>query len=119
VVRTKLDRGSSQPFRRLGRVLLEAQAIQRPVLAYDTGGVRDALLQSESGLLVSSGDIQALADAIHALLTDPVKAARMGRRGREFVTRNFSLAALVAKHESFYLTALSRSANNLLGAHNV
>jgi glycosyltransferase involved in cell wall biosynthesis len=91
----------------LGRVLLEAQAMKKPVVAYDCGGVREALLQNETGFLLKAGDVQGLADKIAFLLENKVEGQLMGDRGREFVSREFSLPALIRRHESFYLRVLS------------
>lgn len=91
----------------LGRVLLEAQAMKKPVVAYDSGGMRDAVLPNESGFLVKAGSVEGLADKIGFLLENEAERLRMGERGREFVSRQFSVAALVRRHERFYLDALS------------
>ncbi len=91
----------------LGRVLLEAQAMEKPVVAYDCGGIGEAILPNETGFLVKEGDVNALADKIGFLLQDETERLRMGERGREFVSRKFGLPALVQRHEAFYLNALS------------
>jgi phosphatidylinositol alpha-1,6-mannosyltransferase len=91
----------------LGRTLLEAQAMQRPVVAYDSGGVGEAVLPNETGFLVRTGDVEALADRIGFLLVNEVERQRLGERGRQFVVRKFSISALTQRHEAFYLAALS------------
>jgi len=95
----------------LGRVLLEAQAMARAVVSYDSGGTRRAFLPDETGLLVRAGDIQGLAAKIGYLLKNEAERLRMGRRGREFVSQRFSISALVNRHERFYLEALGRAAS--------
>ena len=89
----------------LPRVLLEAQAMEKPVVAYDTGGVREALVDTETGHLLPPGSVERLADRIQALVEHPVETGAMGRRGRAFVTARFSIEALVARHEAFYQAA--------------
>ena len=91
----------------LGRVLLEAQAMERPVVAYDCGGVGEAVLPNETGFLVKTGDVQALADRIGFLLENEGERVRMGKQGREFVLRRFGISAYIQRHEAFYLRALS------------
>lgn len=91
----------------LGRVLLEAQAMERPVIAYDSGGTSEAIRPGETGFLISKGNVQDLADRISLLLRDEAMAVRMGERGREFVSCEFGLTALTQRHEIFYRTALT------------
>jgi len=91
----------------LGRVLLEAQSMGKPVVAYNCGGMSEALLPNETGLLVKKGDVEGLADKISFLLENVAEGQRMGARGREFVSRRFSICALIQRHEALYLSALS------------
>jgi len=91
----------------LGRVLLEAQAMKKPVVAYESGGTCRALLSDETGFLVKTGDVNALAAKISRLLENDEERIRMGERGREFVSARFSLAALIQGHEAFYLSVLA------------
>jgi len=93
----------------LGRVLLEGQAMERPVLAYDVGGVREAMREGITGFLIKKGDIDGLATRLQYLLREE-KSHRtaMGKLGREFVVDRFSLDALAGRHERFYAGALER-----------
>ena len=93
----------------LGRVLIEAQAMKKPVVAYDNGGMREAVLQNETGSLIETGDVKALADKIGFLLQNEAERSRIGQRGREFVSSKFSISSLIQRHETFYLSALSRA----------
>ena len=81
--------------------------MQKPVLAYDVGGICRALHDGVTGLLVGKGDITALAGRLQDLLQDENVRSTMGRRGREFVIGRFSLEALAARHERFYAKALN------------
>jgi glycosyltransferase involved in cell wall biosynthesis len=92
----------------LPRILLEAQAMQRPVVAYDSsGGIGETVLPNETGFLVKTGDVESLADRIGFLLANESERKRMGERGRQFVIEQFSVPALIQRHETFYLRALS------------
>jgi glycosyltransferase involved in cell wall biosynthesis len=91
----------------LPRTLLEAQAMKKPVVAYDSGGTGDALLPSETGFLVPRGSVSDLARKIALLITDEGLRQRMGELGRQHVCRRFSTSALVDRHEHFYLSALA------------
>jgi glycosyltransferase involved in cell wall biosynthesis len=90
-----------EPF---GLVGIEALAAGRPVVASDTGGVRDWLDDGVSGLCVTPGDAHALARALNELLADPERQRQMGIAGREAVQRRFSperhLAAIVDAYAS-------------------
>ena len=69
----------------LGIVYLEASATGLPVVAGDSGGAPDAVLEGETGYVVGGRDVAAVADRVAGLLADPDRAAGMGRRGREWV----------------------------------
>ncbi len=88
----------------LGRVLIEAQAMQLPVIAYNTGGVSEALRNNVTGFLVGKGDLDSLAARLKQLLTEPDLCRRFGDNGRAFVQDNFSLRRLSEKHEKWYLS---------------
>jgi glycosyltransferase involved in cell wall biosynthesis len=91
----------------LGRIIVEAQAMALPPVAYDIGGVAEGLVNGETGYLVRVGDINGLAARMRELLEDPALRQRMGQAGREFVQRRFSLPALAERHESFYRMVLA------------
>jgi glycosyltransferase involved in cell wall biosynthesis len=92
----------------LGRVLVEAQSMEKPVIAYAAGGTPDAIMAGVTGFLVKPGDIQELARNMRFLLGDKAEGRRMGERGREFVSRTFSVSDLIRRHEAFYVSALSK-----------
>ncbi|MGW2600972.1 glycosyltransferase family 4 protein [Streptomyces klenkii] len=69
----------------LGIVYLEASATGLPVVAGDSGGAPDAVLEGETGYVVKGGSPAQAADRIVTLLKDPELRARMGARGRRWV----------------------------------
>ena len=71
------------------RILMEAAAAGRAIVATDVPGCREIVRHGENGLLVPPGDLEALAEAMMKLLRDPVLRKRMGARGREIVTATF------------------------------
>jgi len=93
-----------------GRVLVEAMAMGRAIVATAVGGVPDVVLAGETGLLVESADPVALADAVRALLDDPARAARLGAAGRARAESTFSLGAHVDGIERVYDEVLGRVA---------
>jgi glycosyltransferase involved in cell wall biosynthesis len=86
--------------------LLEAMAMGLPVVASDTGGVREAVLHGETGLLHPVGDVEALADGLERLLRDPELRLRMGDAGRRRQTVEYSLEAMLAGTSRAYAVAL-------------
>lgn len=76
-----------------GIVFLEAALHGLAVVAGRTGGVPEAVLDGETGLLVAPEDENALFEALSELLRSPEKAARLGRRARERVLAEFTCAA--------------------------
>jgi len=89
-----------------GIALLEAQASGKPVVAFDTGGVSEALQDEETGLLTepSSWD---LADALLRLLSDKSLREKMGHKGREFVSSSLSWEVCTRKMLEVYREAKS------------
>ncbi|MCX3289471.1 glycosyltransferase family 4 protein [Streptomyces sp. NEAU-H22] len=69
----------------LGIVYLEASATGLPVVAGDSGGAPDAVLDGETGWVVKGGSPEEAADRITVLLGDAELRRRMGERGREWV----------------------------------
>lgn len=71
-------------------VILEAMAAGLPVVSTPVGAVPDAVLDGETGLIVPSGDPEALAAAIRTLASDGSLRERMGRAGRERFLAKFT-----------------------------
>ncbi len=92
----------------LGRVIVEAQAMEVPVVAYATGGVPDGIDSGRTGYLVRTGEIAGLADHLQQLLASPTLRATMGRAGRAAAESRFSLTALAERHEQFYLKIINQ-----------
>jgi glycosyltransferase involved in cell wall biosynthesis len=89
-----------------GIVLLEAQASGKPVVAFDIGGVNEAVKDKETGLLVRRGSTEELADALLRLLADKLLREKMGANGRRFVTENFTWDICAQKMMQVYREAL-------------
>lgn len=73
----------------LGIVYLEASATGLPVVAGDSGGAPDAVLDGETGVVVDGRSVRAIAQAVIGLLRDPSAAQAMGKRGRSWVEREW------------------------------
>jgi phosphatidyl-myo-inositol dimannoside synthase len=81
----------------LGIVYLEASAVGLPVITGDSGGAPDAVRDGETGYVVGGRDIDALAERLVGLLTDPGRARAMGVAGRAWVEREWPWEAQAAR----------------------
>ncbi|HZM79391.1 MAG TPA: glycosyltransferase family 4 protein [Candidatus Limnocylindrales bacterium] len=81
----------------LGIVYLEASAVGLPVVAGDSGGAPDAVLEGETGFVVPGRDVDALADRLVTLLRDPALARKMGAAGREWVQTSWTWDSQAAR----------------------
>ena len=76
-----------EPF---GMIGLESMARGRPVLAFDSGGIRDWLAHQVSGLLVRRGDVAALTHGLQQALSSPGLVRRLGYEAARHCRRRFS-----------------------------
>ncbi|MFI1720027.1 glycosyltransferase family 4 protein [Streptomyces sp. NPDC020489] len=81
----------------LGIVYLEASATGLPVVAGDSGGAPDAVLDGATGWVVRGGSVAETAERIVVLLGDPELRSRMGQRGREWVEEKWRWDLLAEK----------------------
>lgn len=93
----------------ISNTILEAMASGLPVVATQVGGNADLVSEGVSGLLLPSGDAQAMAQALSRLAHDPNLAAAMGEAGRLRVERDFSMRAMVARYQGLYDRCLAAS----------
>ncbi len=89
-----------------GRVLIEAMAMGKAVVATDAGGVPEIVVHGETGLLVSPAQPRPLADAVLSLVNDPAWARRLGQAGRLRAEAEFSLSRHVKSVETLYAELL-------------
>ncbi len=73
-----------------GMSLVEAMATQTPVVATKIGGMTEIVNDGVTGLLSDPGDIQALASAITAIISEPEIASQMGKAGRKRVLQYYT-----------------------------
>ena len=88
-----------EPF---GRVLIEAMAARRPVVAPREGGPRYIVVDGETGILVPPRDPDAFAAALVELLTDPSRREAMGHAARARAEAVFSIRAHVKAVEDVF-----------------
>ena len=94
-----------------GRVVIEAQAMGRPVIAADLGGPVETVEQGVTGWRVPPGDAAALAAAIeHVLALPAAERQALGQRVRAAVLRGYTVAAMQAATLDVYADVLTRVA---------
>jgi glycosyltransferase involved in cell wall biosynthesis len=79
------------------KVLIEAAACGRPIIAADSPGCREIVRHEDNGLLVPVRDPAALAGALRCLIEDPELRGHMGTRGREIAEAEFSMENVINK----------------------
>jgi phosphatidylinositol alpha-1,6-mannosyltransferase len=82
-------RGAGLDVEGLGIVFLEASSTGVPVVAGDSGGAPETVLDGETGTIVDGTDVGQIATAITEILADPDRAARMGAAGRRWAVDNW------------------------------
>ncbi len=88
-----------EPF---GRALIEAMAMEKPVIATNIGGPPEIVDHEINGLLVPAQDVSALADAMRRLCQDRVWSQHLGEAGRAKVVREFDIALTVQRTQKVY-----------------
>jgi len=89
-------------------VFLEAMAHARPVIGGAHGGVPDIIEDGVTGRLVPHGDVERLAQALEALLSNSQQAREMGARGKDRVAKLFSFAQFESQLAAILNFVLSR-----------
>jgi len=89
----------------LGLVAAEALLCETPVIAFASGGLTDLIRDGETGVLVPTGDVTALARAIDALLSRADRGAALGIAGRRATLAAFGPQAVAARYAALYREA--------------
>jgi glycosyltransferase involved in cell wall biosynthesis len=92
---------------------LEAMACGCPVVAGNSAGAAEGMIDGETGFLVPPGDVEATAAALDRVLGDPELRARLSERGRRHVEANFSLSQYIGRVQRGYERAIERSRERL------
>ena len=97
---------SASQYEAFPRNLLEALALERPVVAMAVGGVPEIVIDGETGLLVHAREPLALGSAVMRLLGDPALARRLASAGRALVGERYAPEAHACRLAAFYREAL-------------
>jgi glycosyltransferase involved in cell wall biosynthesis len=101
--------GTSEAF---GNVFTEAQAVGVPVVSYHHGGIPETMLDGQTGLLATEGNIEQLASHILRYLRDDAFWARSSDLGIGWVRKHFDVFSQTAKLEDLYAQVLTESGAN-------
>jgi glycosyltransferase involved in cell wall biosynthesis len=85
----------------MGRVLVEAMALGKSIVASNVGGIPDLVIHGKNGFLVPPKNPKELAKYIQVLLEDKDKREKMGLAGKE-MSLNFSAENMVEKIAELY-----------------
>jgi len=86
----------------LPRILLEAGALDLPLITTDMPGCKDVVKHNWNGLLVPARDSEALADSIKKLINNPELRKSMGKRNSRFIKENFDLSIVANAYDKIY-----------------
>jgi len=89
-------------FEGMGRVLLEAGACGKPVVASNVGGIPDVVVEGVTGLLVPPGDPAALSDAVLRLMREPKLIIKMGEAARKRINEKYDAGTMVREITALY-----------------
>jgi glycosyltransferase involved in cell wall biosynthesis len=95
----------------LGLVAVEALLCETPVVAFDSGGLRDVIQHEKTGLLVKPGDNAALASTLDDLLTREGRGSQLGRAGRLYALSAFAPESAARRYAEIYRQVLGADAS--------
>jgi glycosyltransferase involved in cell wall biosynthesis len=95
----------------LGLVAVEALLCETPVVAFDSGGLRDVIQHEKTGLLVKPGDRAALASALDDLLGRDGRGSQLGRAGRLYALSAFAPESAARRYAEIYRQVLGANAS--------
>lgn len=94
----------------LGLVAVEALLCETPVVAFDSGGLRDVIQHDKTGLLVKPGDRAALAAALDDVLGRDGRGSDLGRAGRLYALSAFAPESVARRYAGIYRQVLGPNA---------
>ncbi len=92
----------------LSRVIIEAMALGRPVIASNTGGTPEIIIHEKNGILIKPGDPIEIENALNRLVNDPDLRSRIGWEGQKTVEKQYNETIICDKILSLYNRVLSK-----------
>lgn len=96
------NRTIGQDIEGFGMVLVEAQSCAKPVIAGDSGGTRETLVEGETGLIIDATKPESIASAVANIFADEQNLKKMGSKGREHVVLRLDWKALVNQAKTLF-----------------
>ena len=84
------------------RVLLEGASLNKPLIATNTPGCREIIVNGKNGYLIEPRNVNDLKTAILKLVNDPEKMKEMGDCSRNIVSSNFNITVVAKKYKELY-----------------
>lgn len=92
--------------------LLEAMSMGKAIVATDVDGTREVIRNNDNGLLIETGNVDALAKALVRVCRDKALRAIISENARKTVQKDFNAEVMTRKIEQVYLNVLQKQANN-------
>jgi glycosyltransferase involved in cell wall biosynthesis len=93
--------------------LIEAQACNIPIVSTDVGGVKDIILEDETGFIVPKNNPIIFAEKLLLLTENKEKREKMSQKGWTFVERNFHYERLVNDMENYYKKLMNKNIDEI------
>jgi glycosyltransferase involved in cell wall biosynthesis len=91
---------------------VSAESIRLPVIGSDIPGIRELVVDEDSGFVVPVADAKAVSRALERIAADPDEAEQLGARGRELVQKHFSASRQASEYLSDYLRLIKPIIHN-------
>ncbi|MBA7515860.1 hypothetical protein ES705_07905 [subsurface metagenome] len=92
----------------LPQVLVQAAAAGKPIVSFETGGIKEIVKEGISGFVVPSGDIDGLAQKVSYLLSNQEKAKETGMNGKRIIGNKWDVAVMQEKIRTIYDKLLNK-----------
>jgi glycosyltransferase involved in cell wall biosynthesis len=89
--------------------LIEAQACNVPVISTDVGGVRDIVLEGETGFIIQKGDVKGFSEKLGILIENDEIRKKMSQNGWNYVREKFHYLRLAKDMEAYYKELLEKA----------
>jgi glycosyltransferase involved in cell wall biosynthesis len=93
-------------YEAFGQTAIEAMSCGTPVVAFNTGGLKDSVIPNQTGLLAERGNPNDLANKIGELLANPEARVVMGKKARVLVEEKFNFELQSTRYASLYNSIL-------------